>query len=196
MVGTKRLGGVLGWLVGSTGRQLLRNCKSPVWIHKNTTRAPIEAVLVATDFSPVADESLELGVRVAAAENATLHLLHVASLPSDSLLSWGNVAADKLDRARDHLLSDAKGELAQRFATIDRDLLSKEPRQHLLTGEPADVIADQVKQHKIDLLVMGTQTHQKEAWFTMGSTAERLLTTLDCSLLAVKPADFVSPIHQ
>ncbi len=194
MVGSKRKSMLPGWLVGSTGRSLLRSCKVPVWIHKATTKAPLDQVLVATDFSEVASRALEIGAAIAVAEKAHLHVLHVAKLPSDSLMQWGNIESDKLDTAREHLLSDAREALAEQLKAIDRSKMTQPPKSHLLTGDPAEVIADQVRQHDIDLLVMGTQTHQSEAWHMMGSTAERLLSTLDCSLIAVKPADFVSQI--
>ncbi len=195
MVGAKRKTLFSGWLVGSTGRNLLRNCKVPVWIHKTTTETPLDQVLVATDFTDVAARVLEIGAAIAAAENAQLHVLHVAKLPSDSLLQWGNVETEKLDTAREHLLSDAREALVEQMKVVDALKLTKPPKSHLLSGEAAAVIADQVRQHEIDVLVMGTQTHQHETWHMMGSTAERLLSTLDCSLVAVKPADFVSPIN-
>ena len=194
MVGAHRKGIFSGWFVGSTGRQLLRHCRVPVWIHKITNTAPLSQVLVATDFSPVADDALELGAAIAAAEKATLHVLHVASVPSDSLLKWGDVDDDKIDAARSHLISDARDDLNSRITTIDADRLTHPPVSHLLTGEPGDVIADQVKQHKVDLLVIGTLTQHRHAWQLIGNTAERLLAALDCSLLAVKPADFKSPL--
>jgi universal stress protein E len=45
-----------------------------------------------------------------------------------------------------------------------------------------------------DLLVMGTISRAGLAGVLIGSTAERLLDRVDCSILAVKPEDFVSPV--
>ena len=45
-----------------------------------------------------------------------------------------------------------------------------------------------------DLLVMGTVSRGGLAGFLIGNTAERLLDRVDCSLLTVKPNEFVSPV--
>jgi len=41
---------------------------------------------------------------------------------------------------------------------------------------------------------MGTISRAGIAGLLVGNTAERLLDQLDCSLLTVKPGDFVSPV--
>jgi len=46
-----------------------------------------------------------------------------------------------------------------------------------------------------DLVVMGTIARGGIAGMLVGNTAERLLQRLDCSLLTVKPADFVCPVE-
>jgi universal stress protein E len=46
-----------------------------------------------------------------------------------------------------------------------------------------------------DLIVMGTISRAGIAGLSVGNTAERMLGHLDCSMLTVKPADFVCPVH-
>jgi universal stress protein E len=50
-------------------------------------------------------------------------------------------------------------------------------------------------EHPIDLVAMGTIGRKGLMGVMIGNTAERILPELSCSLLAVKPKDFVSPIH-
>ena len=59
---------------------------------------------------------------------------------------------------------------------------------------PDFAILECVEDHNIDLVVMGTIGRAGIAGFLTGNTAERLLPQITCSLLAVKPADFKSPV--
>jgi nucleotide-binding universal stress UspA family protein len=45
-----------------------------------------------------------------------------------------------------------------------------------------------------DLVVMGTVARTGISGLLMGNTAEMILTQIDCSVLAVKPQEFVSPV--
>ena len=47
----------------------------------------------------------------------------------------------------------------------------------------------------IDLVVMGTVARSGIAGMLIGNTAERVLRKLPCSVLAVKPEGFTSPVR-
>jgi nucleotide-binding universal stress UspA family protein len=51
-----------------------------------------------------------------------------------------------------------------------------------------------VRKRKIDLLVMGTICRTGIPGFIIGNTAEKVLDTINCSVLTVKPVGFVSPV--
>ncbi len=65
---------------------------------------------------------------------------------------------------------------------------------HFLIEPPDFAIMNYIEQHDIDLLVMGTVGRAGISGFITGNTAERLLPRIPCSLLAVKPPDFKSPV--
>lgn len=62
-------------------------------------------------------------------------------------------------------------------------------------GEPAERIPDYVSTHGVDVLVLGTVARTGIQGFLMGNTAERILQSLTCSLVAFKPEGFVSPVR-
>jgi nucleotide-binding universal stress UspA family protein len=64
----------------------------------------------------------------------------------------------------------------------------------LVYGEPGLVIPKFAKDHDVDLVIMGTLGRLSENGIFIGGNAERILNGLDCSVLAVKPSGFVSPI--
>jgi nucleotide-binding universal stress UspA family protein len=61
-------------------------------------------------------------------------------------------------------------------------------------GEPEAVIPQFVVDEGIDLVVMGTVARRGIPGLLIGNTAERILRKLPCSVLAVKPDGFVSPV--
>jgi universal stress protein E len=65
---------------------------------------------------------------------------------------------------------------------------------HFVTEPPDVAIMNCIEQHDIDLLVMGTVGRTGVSGIITGNTAERLLPRIPCSLLAVKPPDFKSPV--
>lgn len=64
----------------------------------------------------------------------------------------------------------------------------------LLKGEPEDLIPATITDTKIDILIMGTVARTGISGFIIGNTAENILQKIDCSLLALKPQGFVSPV--
>lgn len=60
---------------------------------------------------------------------------------------------------------------------------------------PDEEILKFIQEDNIDLLVMGTIARGGMAGVMIGDTAERLLPEISCSLLAVKPKEFVSPVR-
>jgi universal stress protein E len=60
-------------------------------------------------------------------------------------------------------------------------------RAHILSGEPARTITRFVAQQGYELLVLGALTHSGSRAAPVGTLTGRLLETVDCELLLVKP---------
>lgn len=65
---------------------------------------------------------------------------------------------------------------------------------HLIKGRAEEEIPKFVQDNSIDILVMGTVARTGIPGFLIGNTAENIIQQLDCSLLAIKPHGFISPI--
>ena len=63
-----------------------------------------------------------------------------------------------------------------------------------MKGDPRRDIPAFAKEIKADLVVMGTVARTGLSGFFMGNTAETILNQLDCSVLAIKPPGFVTPV--
>jgi nucleotide-binding universal stress UspA family protein len=63
-----------------------------------------------------------------------------------------------------------------------------------LKGDPRKTIPEFTNEIKADLVVMGTVARTGLSGFFMGNTAETILNQLNCSVLAIKPPGFVTPV--
>lgn len=66
---------------------------------------------------------------------------------------------------------------------------------HLLKGEPSTAIAELAEKLRVELIVMGTVARTGIKGFFIGNTAEKILRKVDCSVLALKPDGFITPIN-
>jgi nucleotide-binding universal stress UspA family protein len=65
---------------------------------------------------------------------------------------------------------------------------------HVVQGEGGKLIPFMAKDEEIDLIVMGTVGRIGLSGMLIGNTAERILNNVNCSVLAVKPDGFTSPV--
>lgn len=174
-------------LFGSTGMKLLRKCPCPVWITRPQERQKIRSVLVANDLSPISDLALELGVSIADLQEAQLHVLHVLEL------GLGRREWDAY-KIRERARAEATERLDDQLARVGAAGLTKPPHIDIVVDAADTAIIRRIEQFEIDLLVMGTVARGGIAGVLMGNTAERLLPRISCSVLAVKPDNFICPV--
>jgi nucleotide-binding universal stress UspA family protein len=65
---------------------------------------------------------------------------------------------------------------------------------HLVSVDPRDVLPRLARKHRIGLIVMGTVARTGLPSLFMGNTAETILRSVSCSVLAVKPEGFTTPV--
>ena len=198
-------------LFSSEDMHLLRKCPCPVWLMKPQEKPNYKCIAAAVDFVPGTDDPdeqtlnkqiLGLASSLAISDFAELHILHAWEAPGAGLLRlW----ADDPDNAVKNLVeierkSHATGmealmrKLHKQIGTKSYEYLS--PRVHLTKGSARKVIPELVKDLKVDLLVMGTVVRTGIPGFIIGNTAETIFDQLHCSVLAVKPPGFISPVEQ
>jgi len=176
---------------------LMRKCPCPVWVVRPTPRAPVRRVLAAIDATAADADHRSLNTQILALAalameqlEAELHLVHAWRV-ADAVLVQGEDTvgrdeppADWRDRYR-LLLDDIVG-----GHPIDRS----RTHIHLVEGEPPTVITQTAGRLGVELIIMGTVCRTGVAGFLIGNTAERVLESASCSVLAVKPPGFVTPV--
>ena len=68
------------------------------------------------------------------------------------------------------------------------------PKLHIIQGEAKTEIPALVKSLGAELVVMGTVARSGVPGLLIGNTAESILNQLECSVLALKPEGFKSPV--
>jgi universal stress protein E len=196
IVGTRNVGAVQRFLFGSTAMRLLHNCPCPVWVTRPEPHTLPANILVASDFSEVSETAVRLALAIGKLSGATVNLLHAVDYPLDRL--WCTGLMDVSTQIyHDRVKADAHERLSEQLQRIAGDAPPAKVKLHVVEGlSIADTaILDFIQKHHIDLLVMGTMARSGIPGVFIGNTAERLVTHVSCSLLAVKPDGFVSPIH-
>jgi universal stress protein E len=199
---------------GSDDMHLLRKCPCPVWLLTPDAPAAYRRILAAVDvndaYTPneldsrraLNQQVLELAVSLAQSEGAELHVVHAWDAPGEGLLrrAWADVSeervADYVEQVRrgrearmDALVQGVTGHPAQDTADAPRF------RAHLVEGSAGREVPALARRIGADCLVMGTVGRTGVSGFFIGNTAETILDQVTCSVLALKPPGFVTPVR-
>lgn len=199
----------------SSDMHLLRKCPCPVLMVKTQQSGPFKNVLATVDFTESgieADEEqhvqkelnetvVEYALEVAIAESSNLHIGSVWEAAGESFLRHSPFADMPFDKVDDYV-EQTGIECKQRLNTFltktkaaHNDAMAYVNMQvHFVKGVPEKEIPQLAQENDVDLIVMGTVARTGIPGFIIGNTAESILGEVDCSVLAVKPEGFVSPI--
>lgn len=181
--------------------QLLRKCPCPVWIIKDRVADEVEHIMASVDPDP--DDPVRNGLNRRIMELATslqertggaLHVVNAWRLQEESALRSARVKLS--DAEVDAFVETARQASAARLDALMNDFAET---KHLRTthhekGVADDIVPRMTKELSIDVLVMGTVGRAGVPGFFIGNTAETILRRVSCSVLAVKPESFVSPV--
>ena len=201
-------------LFGSDDMHVLRKCPCPVWLIKpqgpKTYRRILAAVDVDSVYSPQEIESqhalnrqiLEIATSMALAESAELHIVHAWDVIGESAMRHGiflrrpeKEVNDYVEQEKRRHASSLDVLLRDVAAYVGQDALEYlKPQTHLVKGRARKEIPALARRLDADLVVMGTVGRTSIPGFIMGNTAETILNQLDCSVLAIKPPGFVTPV--
>jgi nucleotide-binding universal stress UspA family protein len=125
-----------------------------------------------------------------------LHVLNVLDNTDELYLRAGDIPVAAIERYRHSAERLARDTLAEQLKRGEAANLKPAPMLHVVAGRPAQVIKEVLDAERIELLVLGTVARGGLPGMLVGNTAERLLPQVPCSILAVKPEGFVSPIAE
>lgn len=179
----------------ATTHHLLRKAPCPVWLMTPSIERD-QHILAAVDPDPhrpiqelLNDDVLTLAAGLAVFEGAPLHIVHAWYVPGGagpgvSISDQRMFRAETLARQREALA-----------ALVERHHLPDDTVVHFLEGRPDKAICQVIRRSNISTIVMGTVARSGIAGLIIGNTAETILRRVDCSVLAIKPQGFETPVR-
>ncbi|TNC60026.1 universal stress protein, partial [Rubellimicrobium roseum] len=138
---------------------------------------------------------LELATSLARQDEARLDVISVWDVPEEQALRNGRIHLPEGEILS--ILARERDRSASRLDELLKAFPSDAPRTRGLhvRGRPAQALVTHARAERIDTIVMGTVARTGLPGFLMGNTAETVLARVACSVLAVKPEGFVSPVE-
>lgn len=182
--------------------ELVRKCPCPVWLCRATNNEITQLkISVAIDPHSEEDKAKELAIKLlkvadqlATLSNNPLSIITCWDYPFENTLRHSPFVSIPEDRIQSMV---HEHEIDIRKA-LDALLNKIKPKSDLIIflkkGIPDEVIPALITEQNIDLLVMGTVGRTGIPGFVIGNTAVNVLQKMSCSLLALKPTGFVSPV--
>lgn len=188
-----------------TGMHLARKCPSEVWsLQSGSNRLPNNVVVaVDRDFSGSNRRTEALIAKLIDTATAVLqpggilNLVHAWQPYGEALLDDAQVGMDSEEA--DAYVRTQEQEHQVWFNAlvddIDAQNLDLQLRPHLLRGPVTATINRLAEGIQADLIVLGTVGTSVVPGILIGMRAEALLSSSGIPVLAVKPADFVTPLQ-
>lgn len=179
-------------LTGSTSKKLIRHCPCDVCIVRSGAMSAPRRILAAADFSDVSCRAVSRALWLGSLFDAEVRVMHVVELtdvPED--------LADRTTTVRS-IRDVIREEAADRLQQFLREMPSAATVTHQQTvfGDPWRELRRYSGEMHADMIVCGTTGRGGLKGLLLGNTAERLLDHGGCSVLAVKPAHFQTPVER
>lgn len=197
-------------LFGATDLHLLRKCPCPVWLVKPDDPPATKTVLAAVELESFGDDEemdalnrkiIEVATSLGEQEQGDVHFVNAWVLVGDTMLdrAISGLYKDDIEEWMKNQKQDIETRQRQFVDSLtthikENGLEALNCQHHFIEGEAEDVIVEAARATKADLVIMGTVGRTDLAGFFIGNTSEQVLSQLNCSVLAIKPADFVSPV--
>lgn len=184
---------------GSVDSELFRRCPCPVWAVGPGAIPEWPKIVCAVNAGaedPVKRQLntrvVELGLLLTRLQEGSLMVLH-AWRPFGEDLLYSHSTYEDFSVYLDDARRQARQGLAHLAESFGNRLAGV--RLEVRRGDVDDAIGEFVVAEGIDLVVMGTIGRTGITRRLVGNTAERVLQRVPCSVLAVKPEEFLSSVR-
>lgn len=158
----------------TTDWALVRACPVPLLLTRGRAWRQQPRIAAAVDIS--AEETPEL----------TRKLLRAAGFLKSGMEGTMDVIHADMGADADSRTRLLRERIAQ--AEVEADAL------RVIEGDPVRTLPEFALRSAYDVLVLGALTHRKALTALVGTLTGRLIETLDCDFLLVKPEDYVCPV--
>ena len=188
-----------GHALDSTDLHLLRKCPCPVWIIKPTQRKPFGKILIAVDPDPsnlerlaLHADLLKIGTSLARSERGEVEVVHTWRLYGEETMRGPRfkLTGEEIEALAEKARATHQAWLDQLLAPY----IGQPIKTRLIKGLAGPALAEYIEKKKPDIVVMGTVARTGLPGLLIGNTAELVLGQISCSILAIKPKGFKTPV--
>jgi nucleotide-binding universal stress UspA family protein len=173
--------GVSRYLIGSVTEKVVRLSTVPVLTARMQPDEqlvfPYENILIPTDGSAGATHAAEYGLSLAAALDATVHVLSVVGDTSLGLDVRSTISGQEREQAATEAVDDVVSEAETRSVS--------NTVRHVEHGSPIELILETIDSNDIHAVVMGTTGRRGSDRILLGSVAEKTVRSAPVPVITV-----------
>jgi nucleotide-binding universal stress UspA family protein len=142
---------------------------------QEVARISLKNILFPTDFSPASSAALPFALALARVYGSTVAVTHVLpsehrqQRPAQSDPVWQAAQHELAEWTREHFVGDTPC------------------KTRLECGDLGEVIPEMIREHGVDLVVLGTNGRRGVSKLVLGSSAEKIYRSAPCPVLTVGP---------
>lgn len=182
----------------STAMHLMRKCPCPVWIHRGNLWKGAVRILAAINTADSSEENQKLNRKIL---EHSLKLNNILRGHLHVVACWSGYMESVLfsprftEEEKAEYLEFEQNQTQKALTAISEELkLPDAVKVKLVHGNPAAVIPQYAADQKMDIVVMGSVARTGIPGLLIGNTAEKIMSNLENSIVAIKPDGFESPV--
>ena len=144
----------------------------------------IQRILVAHDLSEASDDALRAAVEMARKHDAGLTIFHVYAIPVLPMPEGYVLQTPATVMEIQRIVHDGLALAKARAEALGMDRVETQA----VPGAAADEIVHYAREHRHDLIVMGTHGRKGLVRMLLGSVAEAVIRRAPCPVLTVHPS--------
>lgn len=180
--------------------RLVRKCPCPVWVMKYGS-THFKRILAAVDVGEKRPETLALNKKIieiahslAQREDGKAYYLHSWRWEHEAMLRGPRfkLPDEEAQKIKSTIYNERKTDL---LSLLQNNHIHFEKEQlHLREGISSDIIQQTIEDLDIDVVVMGSVARSGIPGLLIGNKAEKLLNSINRTVLTVKPDGFQTPV--
>jgi nucleotide-binding universal stress UspA family protein len=180
VIGTRRLGGVKGLLLGSVGVTLAAHYHGRVVVIGGDPGSG--PVVVGVGDTPISDPAVQQAYRQADSLGVPLVAVHTwAQLDADALYGFG-IEPEAVER----MSAEATEAVAERMAGYSQDYPDVAVERVVVPDDPSKAILDVAKDRGASLIVVGSRGRGGFKGMLLGSTSQKVLQHAEAPVMIVR----------
>jgi nucleotide-binding universal stress UspA family protein len=169
--------------IGTTVERTIRTSRCPIIMANAVPAGIYNRVLLATDFSDCSANAVKEARKLGLLDRFDVLVLHAFDAPAQSMMTRSSMT---MEQSKEYIAEEqdrATGELLKFLQKVD--LRPSRRFVQLIELPIPEMIRNCVREHKVDLVVIGTHGRTGPAKFFLGSVAEEVLRESDVDVLVV-----------